>query len=103
MNPLRIAHLEHGLEYLESQTVKTLIQRVVDTIHIVLVAVISDVPARLGLKAPALARLVGLTAFKNASRAVSPTDGSALARVGLSPGLSGRRREAMGSEARHTF
>ena len=51
----------------------------------------SDVPARLGLKAPALARLIGLTAFKNASRAVSPTDGSALARLGLSPGLSGRR------------
>ena len=51
----------------------------------------SDVPARLGLKAPALARLIGLAAFENASRAVSPTDGSALARLGLSPGLSGRR------------
>ena len=54
----------------------------------------SDVPARLGLKAPALARLIGLAAFKNASRAVSPTDGSALARLGLSPGLGSQRMEA---------
>ena len=32
MNSLRIAHLEHGLEYLESQTVKTFIQRAAGTI-----------------------------------------------------------------------
>lgn len=50
--------------------------------------------ARLGLKAPAWARLGGLGLEKYSSRALIGGSGSARARLGLSPGLPATRGES---------